>query len=282
MTPFDIMGWVFAAVMATILIRLVIGHKRPAPVTDEVETKRVDAYREIARGSRANMTFEKINNLPPRTVGKHAALSAQYGGGQRKPLVVLTQSMIERANVERRRRGYPALNRAGIQNAIAHPFDRHDTRQPSTSSQWLTYLILYEVFLTNHQQSHCSGTGGFTIDPNQPYNGQGGEFAGAGASGNWESSPVTAEIAAGIAVGASAGYLASGLNDGPGPSFGGDSTYKNDGGSVSSAPDPSPSASASPSYSAPSSDSSSSSSSSNDGGSTSSSSPDPSPSGDGS
>lgn len=262
MTPFDIMGWVFAAVMATILIRLVIGHKRPAPVTDEVETTRADAtaigsqnYREIAGGSRANMTFEKINNLP-RAVGKSPALSAPYGG-QRKPLVVLTHSMIERANVERRRRGYPALNRAGIQNAIAHPWDRANRSQPTTSSQWLTYLILYEVFLTNHQQAHCSGTGGFTIDPNQPYNGQGGEFAGAGASGNWESSPVTTEIAAGIAVGASAGYLASGLNDGPGPSFGGDSTYKNDGGSVSSAPDPSPSSAPdpSPSYSAPSSDS---------------------------
>ncbi len=195
-----------------------------------------------------NISFEKIKREePPRTFGKRAALAAQYG---RKQPIFLSPRMIERANIERRRRGAPALNRAGVKNAIAHPWDRPDVRQPETGVQWLTYLIMYEVLADDHHQAHCSGTGGITIDPNQPYNGQGGEFAGAGASGDWTSAPVTASIATEIAVGAGVGALQSDDKYAPGDRVGG---Y--DSAPSSMNPDPGPtgggSAYASPSYVAP-------------------------------
>ncbi len=212
--------------------------------------------------SKPNISFEQIkrenHKKPPpfgnRTVGKSPALAAPYG---RKPTIPLTPRMLERVNVERRRRGAPSLNRRGVTNAIAHPWDRAEVRQPQTTSDWLTYLIMYDVFIADHQQSQCSGVGGIRIDPNLSYNGQGGELAGAGASGDWTAAPVTATIAAGIAVGASAEYLTSqdperpnGPLVGDGPSVASDYRSGDTVGGYDSAPssmNPDPT----PSYSAP-------------------------------
>jgi hypothetical protein len=125
----------------------------------------------------------------PRPVGRSPALDAPYGrnefGGALKPTVTLTPRMLEHVNIQRRMRGAAPLNRDGFKNAISHPWDRYDVRQPESRNDWLTYFIMYECLFSEHQSSRTAGVGGLTIDPNLPYNGGGGEFAGAGASGDW-------------------------------------------------------------------------------------------------
>lgn len=144
----------------------------------------------------------------PRVVGKRRELAMPY---TRKPTVVFTPRQIERVNIVRKQQGRAPFNRAGLKNAVSVAWDT-PRREPTTAAEWLTFLIMYEILIADHQAPHCAGAGGITIDPNQPYNGGGGEFAGAGASGDWTSpTPVVSGIAAGIVVGASATYIASQL-----------------------------------------------------------------------
>jgi hypothetical protein len=119
------------------------------------------------------------------------------------PSVLLTARQLEHVNIQRKLRDRKPLNRAGFKNAIAHAWDNWEQPHERTQSEWLTYLIIYECLISGHEASHVSGVGGgggITIDPNLPYNGQGGEFAGAGASGTWDNTAVTAGLA--IAAGA--------------------------------------------------------------------------------
>jgi hypothetical protein len=189
--------------------------------------------------SKPNVSFEQIKQEdrafgdgkpPTRQFGKRIAPPVKL------PTIALTPRQIERVNIQRKLRGKPPLNRAGIKNAVAHAWDQ-PRKQPDNSGDWLVYLILYECLLSDHQGHTCAGAGGFTIDPNLPYNGAGGEFAGAGASGDWTSPDALRATAA--------------------PP----DTY-----SAPSAPDPSPSYSSSSDSSSSSSSSSDSSSSSSDSG----------------
>lgn len=180
----------------------------------------------------------------PRPISKSPALSAPYG--QQKPAtprtITLTPRELERVNTQRRLAGRPPLNKAGFKNAIAHAWDQ-PRRQPDTTNGWLTYFILYQVFLADHQQLRLGVDGYITIKPDEPYNGQGGEFAGAGASGSWEAPAATA---AALAVGYGAVEPATA---GDGYHFAPDAPAQ-----PSSAPDPTPSYSApdpTPSYSPP-------------------------------
>jgi hypothetical protein len=102
--------------------------------------------------------------------------------------LTLTPRMLEHVNIQRRVRGVSPLNREGFKNAVSHTWDRREVRTPTSTNDWLTYLIMYECLFADHTQSRCSGVGGITIDPSAPYHGQGGEFAGAGASGDWTTS----------------------------------------------------------------------------------------------
>jgi hypothetical protein len=222
-----------------------------------------------------------------RIVGRSPALDLPYGrhkrfGKRTEPpvryrAISLTPRMLERMNHERRRRGAPPLNREGIKAAVATAsteYVTHGNRQPGTSSDWLTYLILYEVLFDDHKSTYCTGTGGFTVDPNQPFNGAGGEFAGAGASGDWTAAPVTASIAATIVQPESFAPIPMGdqVGDGGGKYSAGDFVGGYGGGGYPQSQPSDPSSSGpGPSYSAPdpspsssSSDSSSSSSSSSD------------------
>lgn len=150
----------------------------------------------------------------PRKVGMHPALFAGYGrddslddvhhrtlGGGRpparasaKPKIFLTPRQLERVNIQRKLRNKAPLNQAGFANAAAHAWDQ-PRRQPDNSSDWLMYFVMYECFIADHQSHLVSASGSLTIDPNQPYNGQGGEFAGAGASGDWAHSDPYAALA---------------------------------------------------------------------------------------
>lgn len=217
MSPFEITLWLVAAVPTTALAAYLIARntRKPAIKDGEFPAVRPPAGSVLVNDEHGhpNISFEKIkrdeaveNIFGKRPMRKHPALGASYTPPVRKPPVYLTPRMLERANIERRRIGKPALNNAGFKNAAASAWDT-GRRQPDNSTDWLTYLILYEVFIADHQQSHCGSTGGITIDPEKPYNGQGGEFAGAGASGSWTDDPVSKSIAGGIAVGASAAYI---------------------------------------------------------------------------
>lgn len=209
---------VLALSLGGVLLGLALSRKRPAP-------RPSDAYRTLARDAMTrnpNITFEKIkaerdpsveNIFGKRPVRKEPALAASYTPPTRKPTVVLTPRQIERVNIVRKQQGRAPFNRTGLKNAVSSAWDT-PRREPATTNDWLTYLILYDIFFADHQSRHCAGAGGITIDPNQPYNGGGGEFAGAGASGDWTSAPPSvASIAGGIAVGASAGYIATHLED---------------------------------------------------------------------
>ena len=111
-----------------------------------------------------------------------------------KPKIFLTPRQLERVNIQRKLRNKPPLNQAGFANAAAHAWDQ-PRRQPDNSSDWLMYFVMYECFFADHQSHLVAPSGGLTIDPNLPYNGQGGEFAGAGASGDWARSDPYAALA---------------------------------------------------------------------------------------
>ena len=147
----------------------------------------------------------------PSARGKHPVLGVGYrnergekvdGRGIRTRSVFLTPRQLERVNTARRAAGRPMLNRAGFASAVAHAWDQ-PVRQPDNSNQWLTYLIVYECLFADHQTDRSSANIGLTIVPDAPYNGHGGEYAGAGASGDWTSPDAsTAAAAAAITVGA--------------------------------------------------------------------------------
>lgn len=97
----------------------------------------------------------------------------------------LTTRDLEHINVRRRLQGRQPLNRNGFQTAIASA--RRDT--PVDANNWLVYLIAYDMLTADHASLNVGGCSHISIDPGQPFNGQGGEFAGAGASGSWDSPP---------------------------------------------------------------------------------------------
>lgn len=242
MSPYTIMGWIFALVLATIFLALILPRRKRA-VSYGTDDGQADVNRPRSI----------------RPVGKHPALAHPYGIIRKPHVVTLTPRQIERVNIARKLRGKPPLNRAGFKNAISAAWDT-PRREPQTSTDWLTYLLLYEVYFADHQSARCSGVGGFTIDPNLPYNGQGGEYAGGGASGAWTDAPLAVQSEALIIAG-NADNLSYVVTDRPDPA----PSY--------SAPDPAPSYSSSVSDSSSSySSSDSSSSSSYDSGSSSSSS----------
>lgn len=138
--------------------------------------------------------------------------------------VSFSPRQLEQINTKRRLRGQSPLNRKGFQAAIAAA-----PIKSTGSDDWLTYLVMYEVLFADHTGRAPDSS--ITITPDAPYNGHGGEFAGAGASGDW-STP-----------------------EAPAPAPSGPDPY----GQISNDPAPAPSSDSSSSYS--SSDSSSSSSS---------------------
>lgn len=134
-----------------------------------------------------------FKDVKSRMISKNPTLAAPYG--KRKPSIFLTPRQLERVNIQRKLRGRQPLNRAGFSNAVAHAWDQ-PIRQPDTATDWLTYLILYEVLWTDHATARVSVDTGLTITPEAPYNGHGGDFAGAGASGQWTAPDAPTGLAA--------------------------------------------------------------------------------------
>jgi uncharacterized membrane protein YgcG len=187
MSPYAILGLMLLSVLGATILALALSPRRK-PVahllTDHADERLCprEGYPALGGGK-----------PPARKIGRSPALGAPYG--KPKP-IFFTPRQIERVNIARTRRGAPPFNRTGLTNAIAHPWDRAAVRQPQTSSDWLAYLIMYEIMSAGHQGRSVSGCGGLTIDPDAPYNGHGGEYAGAGASGDWSNSLIRGEAQA--------------------------------------------------------------------------------------
>lgn len=194
MDPFYLTGWLLVIVILTMCVAYFVPRKKAKAVYGTDDGQPDAFYRDggiTGYGARRDgrVTFGK------RNVGKHPALGAPYGQ-QSSQRVVLTPRQVERINIQRKLRGKPPFNRTGLTNAIAHPWDRYDVRQPQNTNDWLSYLIMYEIIFSDHQAHTVGGCGGVAIDPGAPYNGQGGEFAGAGASGSWGDPVVRAQATA--------------------------------------------------------------------------------------
>lgn len=256
--------FVLAAFAIMVLVRLALWTMpKPGRKTDygRADYGRDDSLDDVqpTKSTKPNITFEKIKRDEVNQAGFMRAPS-RFGKRTvpptRKPTIQLTPRMLERVNTQRKLRGRSPLSRTGIKAAVATASVEQQTygnRQPSTNDQWLTYLILYQCFLSDHHSHTVGGVGGLIIDPNVPLNGMemGGTFGGAGASGDWTSAPQGVTDAASLAVGDYSGakdYASGGFVRGddvptvvhdPAPSY---------------TPDPTPSYSApdpSPSYSAP-------------------------------
>lgn len=311
MSPYILTGLLLLAVLATVIFAFVFTSRRAKPVldSDDLYSDLADEIFERATAGdgyhRRNMSFERIEQDRTLTGGKpparkardldepfrrtaenvrlHPPVEAKYHPRPSfvpqtvHPTITLTPRQIERVNIQRKLRGKPPFNRNGLTNAIAHPWDRAGMRQPQSSNDWLSYLIAYEIFAADHQGHTIAGCGGVTIDTGQPYNGHGGEYAGAGASGDWSNNmtrseaaaiehgiPMTTDAPAGTGGFAPLPPATDPLSDpasfkGPDPSPA--ATYAPDPSPAAtySVPDPSPSFDSSSSFSAPDTSSSSSS-----------------------
>lgn len=167
---------------------------------------------------RKRFTDEQVKE--GRRIGARSELAAGYG---KPPLrsITFTPRQLERVNIQRRLRGAVPLNKRGFQGAAATAAT--DTRRPETHDDWLNYFIFYQLFLADHGSPRTSCDHHFTVNPDLPFNGQGGTFGGAGASGAWDApqaavdtsagnpSPAAA-LGAGAAIGAAA-YLADRVPD---------------------------------------------------------------------
>lgn len=200
MTPFAVFGLAVLAVLATVIFALSCQPRRRRPGFDGVDRlanrdDEIDPAQDKMR-ARFNAT-----GLPARY--RDGGLAHSIGSGKpptrkafgnRKPSIFLTPRQLERVNIQRKLRGRQPLNRRGFTNAVANAWQ--PGKQPDNTADWLTYLILYECLLDAHATGRVYVDTGLTITPEAPYNGHGGEFAGAGASGDWRSPDASTAAAA--------------------------------------------------------------------------------------
>lgn len=176
------------------------GHKIDTATGEYVAPDNLSAASLADKDERRTAQLAKEDEAA-RSVGKSLLLASPYGARQRKPSVFLTPRQLERVNMARTAAGKRPLNRSGFTSAVSHAWDQ-PRRQPDTREDWLTYLIMYECLFAGHTSGRTTVDTGLTITPDAPYNGHGGEFAGAGASGDWTSPDAsTATAAAAIASG---------------------------------------------------------------------------------
>jgi hypothetical protein len=128
-----------------------------------------------------SLTGNGYHYAPYHTPTQRQRIDEQRRAVPRPAACTLTTRDLEHVNVQRRLQGRSPLNRNGFKTAIASA----RTNPPVDGNNWLPYLIAYELLTPDHVSSSVSGCAHISIDPGQPFNGQGGEFAGAGASGSW-------------------------------------------------------------------------------------------------
>jgi hypothetical protein len=220
MTPYTIIAWCIIAAIVAAVLPYIIGKRalrKKSRLAASSEYDHLDVYESPALKA-ARERFREGGTITPRATAFSDAISAPYSGhgfrgatkqavaaraAARKKAIYLTARELEHVNIKRRLSGKLPLNRDGFANAVAHAWDQPG-RQPGTSAEWLAYLIVYECLLNEHGSYRTSVDTGLTITPAAPYNGHGGEFAGAGASGDWTSPGAQALAAAGVGMGVGA------------------------------------------------------------------------------
>lgn len=115
----------------------------------------------------------------------------RFGQPDKSLLITLTPRNLEHVNIQRRRSGRPPLSATGFKAAIAK--QASSPAALHTSNDWLTYLILYEVLFADHQQSRLAVDQPIAIVPDAPFNGQGGTYAGAGATSSFGAASIKDE-----------------------------------------------------------------------------------------
>lgn len=116
----------------------------------------MDSFAEVAAvvsGVIAGLTaavflISRALRRPKRSVGKHPALGMGYGpmhipGGY--STIVLTPRMLQLVNEARRRFGYDMLTERGFRRVIWHGLRVRESIKPVGLTDWLTFLILFEV-----------------------------------------------------------------------------------------------------------------------------------------
>jgi hypothetical protein len=217
MTPYTIIAWCIIAAIVAAVLPYIIGKRALRKKSRLAASGHLDVYESPALRA-ARERFREGGTITPRATAFSEAISAPYSGhgfrgaakraiaartAARKKAIYLTARELEHVNIKRRLSGRLPLNRDGFANAVAHAWDQPE-RQPGTPAEWLAYLIVYECLLNEHGSYRTSVDTGLTITPAAPYNGHGGEFAGAGASGDWTSPGAQALAAAGVGTGVGA------------------------------------------------------------------------------
>lgn len=222
MSPITLMIWC-AIVVALISLAAWAFPPRPKKPSEDIEAlaARLRANRSRileAGGRRADLDKSRTESRSespafdrrPRDFGKRASV----------PQLMITARQLEHVNIQRKLRGQSPLNRDGFHAAVSHAANQ--PAQPTTISDWLTYLIIYQCMFDGHTQPRVGMDTSIVINPNQPDNGCDGTFGGAGASGVWTPDvQISAEhIAAGRVDDApvSAPYIASVSAPDPTPS----------------------------------------------------------------
>jgi hypothetical protein len=235
-TPFGIFGVAVLAVLVTVIMALTFSprHKRRPGLNDRDEfvpyptdyPVALDKMRDRFRDGGLAHSIPRAE--PPAAANAYHTAKGPVppSFGKRKPSIFLTPRQLERVNIQRKLQGRQPLNRRGFTNAVAHAWDQHESTHPTRQSQpvntgdWLTYLILYECLFDDHSTGRTYVDTGLTITPEAPYNGHGGEFAGAGASGDWASPTAsTAAAAAAIAADGGAPFPGPQYDDAGGPAM---------------------------------------------------------------
>lgn len=160
---------------------------------------------------RRDKTFEvdQFAGLRPPELDETALRAARTRFRDAGISIRITPRQLAHINTQRRLRGKSPLNAKGFSHAIANA-----PLRTSQSSNWFTYLILYQILFFDH-----AGPGPMTsieIKPDEPFNGQGGSFGGGGASGDWggNEQPATPAPLAGAGVSAfTAGAVLAGALD---------------------------------------------------------------------
>lgn len=152
-----------------------------------------------------------LREHPPKETGSHPRPLRE-----RAATITLTPRHLEHINILRRRDNKPLLNAVGSRTAIARQATAAEPRTVTTTNDWVAYLIAYAVLSSEHQQSRVACEHSIAISPDAPFNGQGGRFAGAGATSSFDAPPAATDDEAGkiatrgLAYG-SAGGLAAAL-----------------------------------------------------------------------
>ena len=205
-TPFTILGLCVLAALAAVILALSLPlrkRRQNEPMTDyDHKTERVEraSFRDGGIIAPRTVTQREIAKSPalfaPDWKQDQAETSRTFG--KRKPSLFLTPRQLERVNIQRKLRSTTPLTRGGFGNAVAHAWSLRV--KPTSVSDWLTYLILYESFSTDHWANRVYVDTGLTITPEAPYYGHADECPGAGAASHWSFADQTPARAAAEAI----------------------------------------------------------------------------------